>query len=200
MFVNQSLHVRQICFPQEIDLSVVHAVGIEVISSEKSVALTCIYNPPTALYRCDQAVCNIIDYVCTRYHLVSIVGDFNMHEVAVGLNVGSFIASGYDEFVNTIVQYDFEQMVSEPTRGERFLDLVFCNKYVSCSDIFLLPLFSCSDQAALTFCIFIETQCSIDKLQNMFNSKKFDFESYGSYLSNIDWQNVLAKSDSVDDV
>ena len=108
-----------------------------------------------------------------------------MHEVAVGLNVGSFIASGYDEFVNTIVQYDLEQMVSEPTRGDRFLDLMFCNSYASCSDIFLLPPLSCSDHAALNFCIFIETQCSTDKLQNMFNFKKCDFESYGVYLFNM---------------
>ena len=60
-------------------------------------------------------------------------------------NLSGVVDAKYNQFANFFIQYGLEQLVTEPTRLNSILDLVFCTSFMSCSDIKVLTPFSSSD-------------------------------------------------------
>ena len=76
---------------------------------------------------------SIFDFLCSKYNLVLLCGNFNLPNFAE--NLYGTQEYRYNQFGNIVVQYGLEQLVAEPTWLQRILDLVFCTNYMSRSKI-----------------------------------------------------------------
>jgi exonuclease III len=149
IFVNNRLNVKQIIMPSNVILSNIQAVCIEVYIQSHLYVVCCIYNPPGVSQQCMLDLINIFDFLCSKYHSVLLCGDFNLPNFAE--NLYGIQESRYSQFENIVVQYGLEQLVTEPTRLQSILDLVFCTSYLSCSKISILPPFANSDHNCISF-------------------------------------------------
>ena len=73
---------------------------------------------------------SLIDYrVSKATKSIVIVGDYNLPDIdwTVPVSNGN---SSHDSFLNTCLQNNLEQLVTEPTRGINILDLILTNDLV----------------------------------------------------------------------
>ena len=110
--------------------------------------ISCIYNPPDLIDYSLKILTDIIDYICSRYHLVVIFGDFNIPGFAEKLNVNVRIDNKCSHIAHKITEFGLIQLIDEPTRGKNILDLVFCKNFVSFNNVMVMPPFSNSNYCA----------------------------------------------------
>ena len=130
--------------------------------------ISCIYNQPDLIDYCLKTLTDIIDYICSRYHLVVIFGDFNFPDFAEKLNVNVRIDSKYSHIADKITEFGLVQLIDEPTKDENILDLVFCANFVSFDNVMVLPPFSNSDHCALSANVSVNSTCDYNGVKKAF--------------------------------
>ena len=124
-----------------------------------------------------------------------IVGDLNCGDIDwVNLNApGDNIQ---DTLLNFAIEHGYYQLVSEPTRDTKILDLLLTNEPLSICDICINEPFSNSDHNQVTFKVFAEsaTATSInDAVGSTFRCwREADFDGMCSYLLAINWDHLFS--------
>ena len=136
---HNSLHVSAISFPQSFNFNDVQQISIEMYTKGQVHVILYIYNPPDLIDYCLKTLTDIIDYICSRYHLVVIFGDFNFPGFTEKLNVNVRIDNKCSHIADKITEFGLVQLIDEPTRGKNILDLVFCTKIVSFDSKMISP-------------------------------------------------------------
>ena len=198
ILAHNSLRVRAISFPQYINFNDVQQISIEVYSAGQVHVISCIYNPPGLIHDCLKTLTDIINYICSRYHLVVLFGDFNIPGFAEKLNADVKIDNKCSQIADKIIEFGLNQIIEEPTRGKNMLDLVFCTNFVSFDNVMVLPPFSNSDHCALSVNVCVNSAYDYNGIEKVFDFKNCDFEHFSMYLRNINWSELLLYDESID--
>ena len=93
-----------------------------------------------------------------------------------------------------IIDNGFMQFVTEPTRKDNTLDLLFCNDYFLLSHVNVIEPFGSSDHNAVEFGVLVD----VDELgqNNDVHIKQYlwsqgDYESMAAYLNAVNWDDLL---------
>ena len=130
-----------------------------------------------------------------------IVGDLNIPSID-----WSLMASPADGVQNIILDFvcdnGFEQMVTEPTRGNNILDIVLTNNSFLVSDVPVAPPLGNSDHNCVNFTVDIpggDNDCEIVS-RKIYAWNRADYESLSTYLSEINWDEFMSVNLTADSI
>lgn len=143
---------------------------------------------------------NALEYVCNSRSSVLLAGDFNLPDIQ--WNSCPPIAPTrmrQKEFLKLFSMHSLTQYVQDATRGERILDLVFCNdKSLLKSVDNLSPMSTTCDHSMLKFCLCVERdECDCIKV---YNWSKADFACMCLEMELKNWKDILSGCDDVNDM
>ncbi|XP_058021439.1 uncharacterized protein LOC131189326 [Ahaetulla prasina] len=101
---------------------------------------------------------------------------------------------------NAVTNLGFEQLVTNNTRLNNCLDLIFCNNTNSVYGLQIKEPFSNSDHCMIDFCLNIHPH--INRHNNSapnYNFKKAIYDLINNNLSSLDWQNLFSTCIIADD-
>ena len=138
----------------------------------------------------------IIDSInLTDNENITLVGDFNFRNI--NWDDGTFSRPVEGTFVDTVNDHFLSQVVSEPTRGNNILDLVFVtdpSQVISCK---VLPSLGNSDHCVVKF----ESKLLIPRVNSeprkVYLYSKGDYEGLNNHVKGTEWETLL-DSDDID--
>jgi hypothetical protein len=182
--------------PTNIKSSLASISAIDIFDSIGNVTLRLInvYRPPALLLTDSRGLlCELFALSAVSYP-VTIVGDFNFCNIDWSIPTGTFTPDL--EFLEFLSQCSFTQLVSEPTRHSRILDLVLANAQIV-SDVVVGNPFANSDHRCVTFSVLSEA-FSPEPIMFL-DFKRCDSRSIEHFLYNIDWHSLSRDHSELDD-
>jgi hypothetical protein len=170
---------------------------IDIISTSSKFRLFVCYRPPSsdtdlAAVRYISDLCNCVNRLYPLNGTVIICGDFNFPSIDwsadSSLLTSNVTCTGI--FLEFYYTHGLRQLVCEPTRGERILDLVLSNDIHSVLNYRILEPFSTSDHSQVSF----DLPHKVSTYDYTFNTRDFqsaDWSSVRSYLDNIDFYELF---------
>lgn len=174
------------------------AVAVDLFIPTKH-RVACVYRSPNNDIGYIDLLVKFLKDICEVAWPVTIVGDFNLPNV----DWKSYAWPNnpvYDAFMNCVTESALQQLVSFPTRGNNFLDLVFATStinvpYVECDEYFVN-----SDHVSLNFALLGNFSTGAYYENSLaFDYNKADFHAIKTFLGGIDWDALLYSVYSVDD-
>lgn len=182
IFVHNKRHVRNVSFSPTYDFGATQVVCVELNVNDQVYAVCNVYNPPGLLPQCLHVLSEVFDTLCSKYHYPLFIGDFNMPNYTRDICNSVQMDNEYGAFLNTLVLYGLNQLISEPTRLNNVLDLVFCNEYLCC-DVKLTPPFSNSDHCSIIVNIYIESSVDVERTADKLDFDNCDFDGINEFLN-----------------
>ena len=99
------------------------SLGVEIIKVEGKTVLGVVYRPPNTSNDNLVMLWQEINQAC-GYNQVCILGNFNLRNKDLDLNIGDKEAK---DFLKIVQDNSLRQVVREPTKGNRTLDLILTN-------------------------------------------------------------------------
>ena len=87
----------------------------------------CIYNSPVCVSVHIARSCDVIDYLCNEYLNVCILGDFNFPIIQKCVTEYSSSPAAIIIIEDTLLHNFLSQFVGFSSRGNNYLDFIFCN-------------------------------------------------------------------------
>ena len=107
------------------------------------------YRPPNYDLQQTRDLTECLNVLCDIDHVVTICGDFNFREInwaqIIDISTLRLYAS---EFASFVVNNGFTQLIKQPTRTNKIIDLLMVNDAVAIYDVTVLQPFSTSDHCA----------------------------------------------------
>ena len=189
-----SKKLKCINVPVIMDGNLCELVCVDIHSSYAVTRFILCYRPP----RCNQLnmfgnnkIIRAIERLLEVTHSVVILGDLNLPDV-------NWEVSSYDIdqiqglYLKLILENGFKQFVSQPTRGNNILDLIFSNDPFLMSEVIVSTPFSTSDHNSVWFSIFLpESNFNNSPLQFKRNFDACDWDIIRSEFASIDWDLLL---------
>ncbi|XP_072033764.1 uncharacterized protein [Amphiura filiformis] len=173
-------------------------VRIEIANS-KPLFVCAYYNPHTSresLEQLDQSLA-YINSLRVKPSTIWLAGDFNLRDIDWPTNsvkAGSPIATQCKTFLDMCTTYHFQQMVTEPTRGDKILDLFLTTNETQITQVENLPGIGVSDHSIVKVISNIKPVHKKQPPREIFlyskadlQSIKKDLNSFGkTFIENID--------------
>lgn len=165
-----------------------------IYSQTISLLIGCIYRSPTSTSSNDTALCSVMSRACASFNGIKIIlGDFNCPNVdwrhpSTHCSSHFLVECSNDNFLH--------QMVTEPTRGDNILDLVFTDDSSCVRRTSVTDPFPGSDHLSVTVEVAFDRAC--DRQNEKTSTRYFEVLDY----SNADWiayQTLLSDMD-IDDL
>ena len=179
ILAHHSLRVKSIIYPQSSNLNDVLAVSIEIYNNGFEHVVLCVSNPPALITNNLKTITDLIDQLCSKYHFVIFVDDFNFPFLTENVNIASY--NKCSTLVEKIIEFGLRLLVNEPTRGHSILDMLFCTEFVSYEDVLVSPPFASSDHCSLEISINILSNENINLGDKCFNYSKCDFDQLNNF-------------------
>ena len=153
------------------------------IGRNKKIVVGIIYRPPNLDEEASTTIMQELERA-SRYNNVYIMGDFNYR----GIDWESMTSDrGSEEFLNTIQDSFYKQLVREPTRQGNILDLVLTNNETQVSQVEIGPRFDASDHHEIRFKIIGEKK--VDENTTLVpDFRKANYEGLRQNLQTINWE------------
>ena len=107
-------------------------------------------------------------------------------------------------FVDFMVDHGFTQFVTEPTRCNNVLDLLFCNDPILMSSVDVVAPFGSSDHNAVEFPVLSKADVIADDDTCDYGRRYIwaqgDYQSMAAYLHNIRWAEILTTNFTPNDL
>ena len=132
-----------------------------------------------------------------------LVGDMNCGNID-WVNLSAPNDGVHDTFLNFTVKHGYSQLITEPTRDSKILDVLLSNEPISISDVSVLAPFSNSDHSQVGFRVFVEP-VAVKSTSTVSESisrcwKSADFDGMSRYLSMIDWDSLFTVNFTADSI
>jgi len=152
-----------------------------------------------------------LELLCSINYTVFIVGDFNLPNVC--WSDFSFTGS-HVTFSNIILDFvcdhGLSQCVVEPTRGTNLLDLIFTNDPLIVNECIVDTSFIGCDHMSVHFNIVLPVELSPNNCLPLhddpesevlcfYNFNAGDYEGLNMYLSAVNWQDIFADIDNINE-
>ena len=155
------------------------------IGGNKKIVVGIIYRPPNLSEEVSTSIIQELERAA-RYNNIYIMGDFNYGGIDWE-NMTSDRSS--EEFLNTVQDSFYKQLVREPTRQGNILDLVLTNNETQVSQVEIGPRFDVSDHHEIRFKIVGERK--VDENTTLVpDFRKANYEGLRQHLQRIDWVNI----------
>lgn len=169
---------------------------MDVVISNLCVRILGAYISPTATNHCEivEDFCFEISNCFNTNAPTILCGDFNLPGIDWQTNSSKTHAENY--FLNFCLGASLYQHVSEPTRGNNILDLIFSNNIHIINNLFISSPIGSSDHNCITFELNLDIppSCPIKKLC----FKQANYDALNLYLSHIDWKTMLGSHLDID--
>ena len=146
------------------------------------------YRPPGYDASQNEQFTSCIDQCISRCNNFCIFGDFNFPNI----DWKTYSSSSMQDtmFLNMINERSISQVISEPTRGSKILDLVLCSHEHLVSCVNVCENFSTSDHSYITCNINMKVEDKkIRKVIPSFRSA--DWDLMREYLATVDWDDLF---------
>jgi hypothetical protein len=164
----------------------VESLYVDLIVSRSTTRMGVVYRPPRPDAEYAQALRRDMDAATegSRPGNLLIVGDFNFPSIdwATPSSTGGPLPR---EFLYACLDNDLYQNVTEPTRGNNILDLVFSNEPHLVQKLEVLPAMA-SDHGVIAIEIPVVIP-EVPKTEKQRNFGKTDFEGAADFLQTVDW-------------
>ena len=188
LYVKTSLHP---IVTQQDEVNNVDIVVVQIKNRSRKLNLGLIYRPPGQSVVTDDRLYELIAEI-SCYSDSVIFGDFNLPVNRWGEQLGAH--TGRDLY-NNLQESALHQLVTQPTRGNNILDVVFSTSETLVGNVIVGPEFSTSDHRIVTFDIKMmedEVNTSSEKVPDF---RLADFGRLRSLLADLNWSEVLAVTD-----
>lgn len=175
----------------------VEAVAVDIISDSGCTEgrYVTVYRRPMYLAEDVQHTQELIDWlrrICVVSWPIILLGDWNCPSIDwVALDAPT------DGIQNAILDFvcdlGFEQLVSEPTHCNNIIDVLLTNNRYRVLRVDVLPPFDNSDHncVGFTFDRLATDRQFVAPSHNSYDWKKANYNAFGNYLSQIDWDNFM---------
>ena len=153
-----------------------------------------VYRPPAQNTVNDAKLLDRITEISNTYDSI-IIGDFNLPVTIWGNPLTSH--TGH-ELYNNLLLSSLKQHVSEPTRGNNILDLLFSTNDALISNVNVGPEFSNSDHKIVNFDINLSIYDEIVSDEVVYVYRKANYERLRTILSETDWS-LLSSETSINE-
>lgn len=131
-----------------------------------------------------------------------ILGDFNCPDINWGVSNSTYLSPVSLLFYNFTVHNGFCQFVTEPTRQQNIIDLIFTNDPILISNCVVGPPFDNSDHNSIDFSILLRINyCPVNSPRGAFKKYMWtdgNFNAMNDHLLSYPWSNLLAYNLTVD--
>ena len=139
--------------------------------------------------------------ICSCYAKGIVVGDFNVTGIDWSANI---ISNDYKSqlLLDFYSECGLDQLVSEPTRKNNILDLLFTSDPLSISLCVIDAPFCTSDHESILFSIYIEPVQNVDcpLIENLnFNWGRADWASLAIYCHQTHWNFIFSNCQNAND-
>ena len=163
------------------------------LSGQHSYRMACVYQPPSKS-NCiisTGELCSFIDFCTSCTFRSFLIGDFNYPSIDWDIPL-SFGDACHNLFLETIMRNNLHQVVTQPTRLDNCLDLLFTSEPLLVNEIEVIEPFTLTcDHNAIDFSLSIPSHCTARSPSTQFNFRKADYSKISDYIKNIDWFSVL---------
>ena len=129
-----------------------------------------------------------IDSIDTQNCLL--LGDFNFRKIDWNSQTGTSTLE--NSFIDTINDNCLTQIVTDPTRGNNILDLVFVGDPALVEKVSVQPPFSTSDHSSVC----AHVTCPVPRIsrgpRKVYLYSKGDYNSFNNALGDVDWDSALS--------
>lgn len=152
-------------------------LALDVPCSPTPVRLVAVYRTPACLQLYTEQFINAISDLIITEHPAIIVGDFNFPEI--NWISSRPTASGCENFLEFVNNYDLKQFIKTPTRGEHFLDLLLSNDKNLIGQIQIMTPIGTRDHSSFSFDANVELPSSYVAYRRLFS--KCDYSRVGIF-------------------
>ena len=165
-----------------------------VNSGTSTFMIGAVYRPPAE--KVSPSLCELLDTVggCGKKQFV--VGDFNLPRIDWNDHIWSPL---YDDFMDTILNNRWEQMIRHPTREDNVLDLFFTNDPNVVESVEILPPII-SDHCMILATLNLSCRSAGHQTKIRYNYRKADWIKYRETLECFDWGCLYYQRKDVDDM
>ena len=165
---------------------------VRILENELALKIILAYRRPSTSSHDNEVFINFLRSKLESCNKYVLMGDFNFP----GIDWENETASSSDEnlFLDFVNENSLTQSVRHPTRGNNVLDLCLATDEDLVREVEVMEPFSTSDHCYFTGKIFIQNPEETIKFYHNFNLA--DWDSIRSYLSCVDWQDILQNRDT----
>ena len=174
IFVNTHINCVRIFLPRE--YAQLELLCFDIIQDQWRHRFVIVYRPPR--YTVQQTESNTIcsNFFCNVFYVVTKCEDFTMLKID--------LINGYDlaylpaletRSATFVIDNGLHQLVREPRRGTKTLDLLMTNDPIAISFVSVTCPFSISDHRCVKWCVWLLKHCV--QQSERASAKRFDFQS-----------------------
>lgn len=192
MLIRSCYSVNQIEITDNIEL-----ICVDLHLNEQKFRIICIYRPPNYNLENSKILGNKIISLSLINFPTILCGDFNLPDInwtdkQVSPSVNNFQIQNW--FLQLFTDNNLSQYVTDCTRKEKILDLVFCNHSQVVKNCHVEAPFGTSDHN--TICFTIEANYSKPVSEQRRNFSKGNYNRINFLLANMNWDEILKDKNS----
>ena len=151
------------------------------------------YRPPNYDLQQTRDLIECLNVLCDIDHVVTICGDFNFREIdwAQIIDISTLLLCA-SEFASFVVNNGFTQLIKQPTRKNKILDLLMVNDAEAIYDVTVLQPFSTSDHCALSWRTWFPQVAQVVG-DSGYDFKRANYAILSNYFQNIDWLQLFTR-------
>ena len=192
----------------------VEIVAFDVVCATSKFRFVVCYRPPyydAAALNYLIAFIECLELLCSINYTVFIVGDFNLPDVCWSdfSFTGSHVTFS-NIMLDFVCDHGLSQCVVEPTRGNNLLDLIFTNDPLIVNECIVDTSFIGCDHMSVHFNIVLPVELSPNNCLPLrddpesevlcfYNFNAGDYEGLNMYLSAVNWQDIFADIDNINE-
>jgi len=180
--------------------------AVDVIANHTKCRFVNVYRRPSSSLEDIVYARNMVNYLqrlCTVAWPTVVIGDINCPSID-WLSLSCSSDGVQDIILDFICDYGFEQLTTEPTRGDNILDVVLTNNIFIMSDVRVMPPLGSSDHSCVNFTVGLglsdkdtHTRAGIHR---KYAWDRADYESLSNQLMQIKWDNFMSVNLTVDSI
>ena len=159
-----------------------------------------VYHPPSASSNKEHTIllCELMSLLQSRFcnNYIFFVGDFNFHIDWVTFAVIPHFSDFSDIFLLHCLQHNLTQLVTAPTRGNYFLDLILVSHPSIVNSVMTVDPFTPqldNDHKCVDFSILCNTQpLPPESMTPVYDFRKANYSKINEHLLSYDWNNAFS--------
>ena len=142
-------------------------------------------------------MCACLEGITNVAYPVSIISDLNFPKIDwISIEMGTSITA--NKFLSQIRDLGLRQIVTAPSRGDNFLDVILINNPMNLLNMSVVEPIVNYDHIVISFKIWCPCSCNNNcNIQNNFYNA--DFGSFSNYLSSFNWDIVFVNCNSTNE-
>ena len=171
------------------------------LNAEFKITVICSYIAPNLSYDLFEQSMKFLEKICSQEKATILLGDFNLP----GIDWKNLIPTQdakCKRFFDLCTSYGLNQYITEPTRIDNVLDLVFSNDRTLISDVLVGVPFGSSDHNSIIFTIVSTCKTAATSFNPIpiLSWGKANWGAFQNYCQSLDWNELLQPGQTVDEL